>query len=153
MPKMKAYATFDHYLDDQSPESRAIVRELRALVRKTAPKLVESVKWGNGCWLEGKVPVAYVYAGGPLVQFGFMLGSKLDDPRGLLVGSGKYVRHVDLCDAAELHERYLAKLLRQAIAITPESFAELKASAGREKAKVRKAPAKRTKKAPARKRR
>ena len=24
-------------------------------VKKTAPKLAESVKWGNGCWLKGKV--------------------------------------------------------------------------------------------------
>ena len=27
----------------------------------TAPELQESVKWGNGCWLLGKAPIAYVY--------------------------------------------------------------------------------------------
>jgi hypothetical protein len=154
MAKMKAYATFDDYLADQSRENRGIIRELRALVRKTAPKLEESVKWGNGCWLKGKVPVAYVFSDRIWVQFGFMLGSKLDDPRRLLEGSGQYVRHVKIHEANELYEDYLAKLLRQAIAITPESFAGLKAMSGSKKAKARKAPAKaakRAKKAPARK--
>lgn len=145
MAKMKSYPTFDDYLADQSRDNRAIIRELRALVKKTAPKLVESVKWGNGCWLKGKVPVAYVYAERIWVQFGFMLGSKLADPRGLLEGSGRYVRHVKIFEAAELYEDYLAKLLRQAIRITPESFAELGDSGATKKTKARKAPAKRVK--------
>jgi hypothetical protein len=152
MAKMKTYATFDDYYFAQSLENRAILRELRALVKKTAPKLVESVKWGNGCWLKGKVPVAYVYAERIWVQFGFMLGSKLEDPRGLLEGKGRYVRHVKIWEAAELYEDYLAKLLRQAIRITPESFAEVGKISGAEKTKARKAPAKRARKAPARKR-
>lgn len=153
MAKMKAYATFDDYLGDQSPENRTIIRELRAFVKRTAPKLVESVKWGNGCWLKGRVPVAYVYAERVFVQFGFMLGSRLEDPRGLLEGSGKYVRHVKLLDAAEIYERALAALLRQAIAITPERMSDLSASADAKRAKARKAPAKRARKAPARKQR
>lgn len=151
MAKMKAYADFDQYLADQSSENRRIIRELRALVKKTAPKLEESVKWGNGCWLKGKVPVAYVYAERIWVQFGFMLGSKLDDPRGLLEGSGQYVRHVKIFDPAEMYDRYLAGLLRQAIALTPASFADLKAIPGSKQAKARKSPAKRAKKVPARK--
>jgi hypothetical protein len=145
MPKMKTYATFDDYYFAQSLENRAIIRELRDLVKKTAPKLVESVKWGNGCWLKGKVPVAYVYAERIWVQFGFMLGSKLEDPRGLLEGKGRYVRHVKIWEAAELYEDYLAKLLRQAVRITPESFAELGKISGAKKTKARKAPTKRAK--------
>jgi hypothetical protein len=153
MAKMKAYATFDDYLADQSLENRRIIRELRALVKRTAPQLVESVKWGNGCWLKGKVPVAYVYAERILVQFGFMLGSRLEDPRGLLEGKGRYVRHVKLFDPAELYERALAALLRQAIAITPERMSDLSASADAKRSKARKAPAKRAKKTPVRKQR
>lgn len=133
MAKMKSYATFDEYLADQSPENRAILRELRAFVKRTAPQLQESVKWGNGCWLKGKVPVAYVYADRSFVQFGFMLGSRLEDPRGLLEGSGRYVRHVKVFDAAEIHERALAALLRQAIAATPERMSDLSVGAKKKK--------------------
>jgi hypothetical protein len=39
MPKMKAYATFDLYLADQPPRNRAIIKALRAFVKRTTPKL------------------------------------------------------------------------------------------------------------------
>lgn len=147
MAKMKAYATFDDYLADQTPENRTIIRELRAFVRRSAPKLVESVKWGNGCWLKGKVPVAYVYAERGFVQFGFMLGSRLADPRGLLEGAGRYVRHVKVFDSAEIHESALAAMLRQAIRETPERMSDL--STGSKKPAKKKA--KRAKRAAPRK--
>lgn len=155
MPKMKAYATFDDYLADQSRDNRAIIGEFRAFVKKTAPQLVESVKWGNGCWLKGKVPVAYVYAERVYVQFGFMLGSRLDDPLGWLEGKGQYVRHFTVFDTEEFDHGYLAKLLKQAIAATPERMSDLSAGKGakkaRKKAKASRAPAKRAKKAASRK--
>jgi len=59
---MKKYPSFDEYLADQSPKNRSIIRALRRFVKRVAPGLQESVKWGNGCWLHGRAPVAYVYA-------------------------------------------------------------------------------------------
>jgi len=120
MPKMKAYATFDLYLADQRPKNQAVIRALRKFVKRVQPKLVEAVKWGNGCWLNGKQPVAYVYAGEPeYTQFGFVYGSKLDDPRKLLEGEGAYVRHIKLRSAREIDETAFAALLRQAVKRTP----------------------------------
>ena len=118
---MKAYATFDLYLADQPAKNQRIIRALRRFVKQTAPGLVESVKWGNGCWLNsGKQPVAYVYAGDPgYTQFGFVYGSKLDDPKKLLQGAGAYVRHIKVRSAAEIDEAAFAKLLRQAVKRTP----------------------------------
>ena len=60
MRRMKAFATFDEYLEDQSPRNQAIIRRLRTFVTRVAPGLRETVKWGNGCWVNGKAPVAYV---------------------------------------------------------------------------------------------
>lgn len=112
---MKAYATFDLYLADQSPENQRLIRALRAFVRRTAPDLQESVKWGNGCWLQGKIPVSYVYSDETYVQFGFIRGSALSDPRGLLHGNGQYVRHIKVRSRKDIDERAFAALLRQAI--------------------------------------
>lgn len=125
MPKMKAYATFDLYLADQSPRNQKIIRALRAFVKRTAPKLEESVKYGNGCWLKGKVPVAYVYADTEWVQFGFMVGSKLKDPKKLLEGQGAYVRHVKVRAVADIEPKSFGALLRQAVKATPASLREL----------------------------
>ena len=114
MAKMKAYETFDLYLADQTAKNQKLIRALRKFVRRAAPKLDESVKWGNGCWLNGKAPVAYVYSDADWVQFGFFRGASLDDPKGLLEGKGQYVRHVKVRKSADIDERAFGALLRQA---------------------------------------
>jgi hypothetical protein len=113
---MKSYASFDLYLADQTPKNQRIIRALRRFVGRVAPELQESVKWGNGCWLNGKKPVAYVYSAPEFVQFGFMYGSTLADPRGLLEGNGQYVRHIKVRKIADIDEKAFAALLRQAAA-------------------------------------
>jgi len=115
---MKAYASFDLYLADQPPRNQRIIRALRRFVRKTAPELVEFVKWGNGCWIKGKVPVSYVYSDTDWVQFGFVHGSRLKDPQKLLEGDGAYVRHVKVRKVADIDERAFAALLRQAVRLS-----------------------------------
>src|SRR5215468_10739450 len=94
--KMKAYASFDQYLAGQAPRNQDVIRALRKFVKRVAPQLEESVKWGNGCWVQGKAPVAYVYSAPDYVQFGFFAGARLTDPKGLLRGEGKFVRHIRL---------------------------------------------------------
>jgi len=114
MKKMKAYETFDLYLADQPPKNRTLIRALRKFVKRVAPELSESVKWGNGCWVNGKDPVAYVYSDTGLVQFGFFRGASLDDPKGLLEGKGEYVRHIKVRKTADIDEKTIGALLRQA---------------------------------------
>lgn len=114
MGKMKAYASFDDYLKDQTPRNRAIIGALRRFVKRVEPTLTEAVKWGNGCWIGSKGPVAYVYAATGYVQFGFFSGSSLKDPKGLLEGEGKYVRHAKVRTVSGIDERAFAALLRQA---------------------------------------
>lgn len=112
--KMKAYATFDEYQKDQSAPNQAIIRALRRFVKQTEPRLTESVKWGNGCWIGSRGPVAYVYSAPDYVQFGFFRGSSLRDPKGLLAGKGAYVRHAKVHHAAEMDKQGLTALLKQA---------------------------------------
>ena len=112
--KMKKYAGFDEYLGDQPAKNRTIIRALRKFVKRVAPELQESVKWGNGCWLKGKVPVAYVYSAPDYVQFGFLRGSALKDPKKLLEGKGRYVRHIKVRKPADIDEGAFRALLLQA---------------------------------------
>jgi hypothetical protein len=112
--KMKTYASFDDYLNDQPPRNRTIIRALRRFVKRVEPGLDESVKWGNGCWVKGKVPISYVYSAPDHVQFGFVRGSALKDPQGLLEGNGQYVRHVKVRKTSDIDEAVFTALLRQA---------------------------------------
>ena len=112
--KMKNYASFDEYFADQAPKNRSIIRALRMFVNGVAPALQESVKWGNGCWVKGKVPVAYVYSAPGYVQFGFFRGFELKDPHRLLEGTGQYVRHIKVHKPSDIDEAAFRALLRQA---------------------------------------
>ena len=113
---MKSYANFDTYLAGQRPKQRTVIRKLRQFVKRTSPEVTEAVKWGNGCWVKGKKFVAYVYAGDPgYVQFGFVAGSRLKDPKGLLEGEAKYVRHIKVRTVSDIQPRAYAALLRQAV--------------------------------------
>ena len=84
-------------------------------VKRIAPKLVESVKWGNGCWLKEKAFVSYVYSTPEYVQFGFVRGSSLKDPKKLLEGEAQYVRHIKVHKVKDIDETAFTALLRQAI--------------------------------------
>jgi hypothetical protein len=63
--------------------------------------------------LEGRVPMAYIHAEPDHVQFGFYEGSSLKDPHGLLVGNGKYVRHVKVYSVKEIPRDALRAFLEQ----------------------------------------
>jgi len=112
---MKRYASFDEYVVDQTPKNQSIIKALREFVKREAPRLQESVKWGNGCWLKGKAPVSYVYSEPACVQFGFFGGAPLKDPGGLLKGKGKYVRHIKVFKPSDIDETAFRALLRQAV--------------------------------------
>ena len=112
--KMKAYPSFDACQADQTRPIQAVLRALRRFVRKTVPALEETVKWGNGCWVKGKKPVAFAYCAPDHVQFGFFIGSALKDPKKLLQGSSRYVRHLKLRKPADLDARAFAALLKEA---------------------------------------
>ena len=60
------------------------------------------------------MPVSYVYSAPDYVQFGFIRGSSLKDPRGLLEGNGQYVRHIKVRKTSDIDEDAFAALLRQA---------------------------------------
>ena len=113
--KMKRYASFDDYLEDQAPANRVTIRALRRFVKGVAPKLTEAVKWGNGCWVAGTEPIAYVYSDVGLVQFGFVMGASLKDPRKLLEGKGSFVRHIMVRAPTDINRPAFAALLKQAV--------------------------------------
>lgn len=77
------------------------------------------MKWGQGCFADGDTPKIYLHAEHDHVQLGFYAGSTLDDPEGLLVGSGKYVRHVKVRDTADVDRAACLALIRQVVGPAP----------------------------------
>ena len=63
---------------------------------------------------ERKIFVSYVYSAPDHVQFGFVRGSSLKDPKGLLEGNGQYVRHVKVRKLSDIDAAVFKAFLRQA---------------------------------------
>lgn len=96
-----------------SPQ-QGVAQALRDLVLETGPELQEEVKWGTPCYIARKIVCAIsVHADHTNLQF--YHGTSLRDPKGLLEGTGKSLRHVKLHTEADVRPALLRPLLRQAI--------------------------------------
>jgi hypothetical protein len=60
--------------------------------------------------------VAYVGAFKAHVNVGFFRGAELDDPAGLMEGTGKYMRHVKLRPSQSIDATALTQLIQRAYA-------------------------------------
>jgi hypothetical protein len=107
----------------QASLQREILRELREMIRETAPQLEEKVKWSAPRY-EGNDNVVYLACQPKYATLGFCNGAELTDADGLREGTGKSMRHVKVHSLDdELRER-LEELLQEAVAYDARSGAE-----------------------------
>jgi hypothetical protein len=107
----------ERYLASVAPESRTLVRALDALIRKAAPNLIPSLKWGNLTYHHTQ-NVCAIVAHKQYLNIQVWLGAKIRDPDGLLVGSGKLMRHVRVTVGQPFNRRAVAAIIRAAAAVT-----------------------------------
>jgi len=119
--------------------------ELRSLVLREAPGAIEKIldtyvlaflytltdRWSDGSF--------HIVVNAKHVNMGFSRGAELDDPDGLLEGTGKQIRHIKIRERQDLKLPHLRKFVRAAIknaklnqkerALTSVSKAKLRPSA------------------------
>jgi hypothetical protein len=92
----------------------AVARRLDAVVRASAPSATAAIKWGMPVY-EHHGMLCYIRVRPAYVTFGFYeTGTSLDDPKGLLEGSGEAMRHVKIASEAEMDAEYFGGLVGQA---------------------------------------
>ena len=116
MAPMSKAKTADALVKELKPPVRTIVQRLRTFVKGQAPELEEQIKWGGVCWV-GNGIVCYTHPHQKHVDFGFFQGVRLKDPKRVLEGNGKYLRHVKVHAPSDIREREFAALLKQAISV------------------------------------
>jgi hypothetical protein len=114
-----AEKTIDGYIAQLEGWQAEVVSRVRAIVRAAAPEAKESIKWAQPVY-ERNGPFCYVKAFKNSVNFGFWHGVDLDDPQGVLQGSGAKMRHVKLAGIDDVDEGILADLIRQAVQLNLE---------------------------------
>jgi hypothetical protein len=100
---------------DESAESMSTVATLvNAVVRENAPGLRTERHWGLP-WYVGNDLVLVVGAFTHHIGVEFWRGSTVPDPGHRLEGTGKNLRQVKICSAAEARSAQFARLIRAAV--------------------------------------
>jgi hypothetical protein len=121
LPKA-AQGTFEELLADVDPDLARIARRLRAIIRGVDKGTVETVRLGDHAATYGVGPrkmtdgYAYIMPMRGYVNLGFYQGAVLADPRGLLEGTGKGLRHVKVRSLAEADRPAVRTLVIAALA-------------------------------------
>ena len=101
---------------------KAIARTLRELILAGFPEATEVVRLGDGAASYGVGPKkmseshVYIMPKAAYVNLGFWHGVHLADPKGLLEGTGKKMRHVKVRSVEEAANPALRDLARAALA-------------------------------------
>ena len=111
--------TVDEYVAGLEGWQAAIAHQLRKIVKTAAPQACESIKWAQPVF-EMNGPFAYIKAFRGAVNFGFWRGSDLDDPAGVLQGSGEKMRHIKLAKKEDIDGDVLLGFVKQAVALNVE---------------------------------
>lgn len=106
------------WLDGYRDEQRERVEFLASLVRSAGEDIDQAIKWQRltftrgGDWHQWLCAISVTKSD---VKLAFHKGSMLDDPAGLLVGDGRYVRQATY-DRAAANPDAITAMVRQAIA-------------------------------------
>lgn len=103
----------ESYVASARPGVQAVLRELLALVRQTLPEAEETIKWGRPVFSGGR-DVCYLAKAREHATLGFYGGAELDDPAGILEGTGRKLRHVKVGVGADIPRSTLESFLRAA---------------------------------------
>jgi hypothetical protein len=93
--------TPEEFLFRHTPEVQVLVQGTREIIRQVDPDVVETVNPGRGNLAYGpgaKMGDWYCYIAPfkSYMNLGFLRGTELPDPDGLLEGTGKLLRHVKI---------------------------------------------------------
>jgi hypothetical protein len=104
------------WLENLSTEKKPIIERLRRLIASVAPEAHEII-YHDALWYgppDSSYPILYITVFKAHVNLGFFFGGFLSDAEGLLVGSGKRMRHIKIRSLQECENMAITSLLAQA---------------------------------------
>jgi hypothetical protein len=108
--------TVDAYIAQLEIWQAEIVSEVRKIVLAAVPKAEEAIKWAQPVYSVNG-PFAYIKALKSSVNFGFWRGVDIDDPGGLLQGSGEKMRHEKLSNLDDVVQGAFTDFVKQAVSL------------------------------------
>ena len=121
--------TPEEFLSKRTPEVKALVQRAREIVREANPDAVETVNPGHGNLAYSSAPAieelaakddvlfhaklwyCYIAPFKSYMNLGFLGGTELPDPDGLLEGTGKQLRHIKIRSIEDIERPGVTRLL------------------------------------------
>lgn len=113
---VKRDPAIDAWLKKQTPELGAIARKWFSKMRECGDDVRELMHDGYATTCVEDAPFGYVGVFKAHANVGFFHGAELEDPSGLLEGTGKHMRHVKIKPETDLDIAALAALIDAAYA-------------------------------------
>lgn len=111
-PKENAEVT--KLIESYPEEIQELLTNLRKLIFDASPEFTEEVKWSKPSYdLNGLV--CYLAPAKKHVNLGFYQGAEISDPEGLLQGTGKQMRHIQVKKLEEIKPEAFISLIHEAI--------------------------------------
>ena len=106
--------TVDSWMEELDPPLRDIAQTLRWLVLQAVPDISESVKWGTPNYAKSG-NVCYLAANNGYINLGFFNGAGLNNPDGLIEGTGAKMRHIKVRRLEDIRPEVFASLVQEAV--------------------------------------
>lgn len=100
------------YINQAFGEQKKLMEEIRAIIHREVPDVVENFKWSRPVFSAGK-DFAYFKTTKAYLTFGFFESDKIKDNSHLLEGTGKDMRHIKLRKKDDLKPEIIRKWIRQ----------------------------------------
>jgi len=105
----------DLYESELPQPQKELIKRLRKFIALNYPELTESLKWHVPTYSVKGKNLMGLQAFNRHVNLNFFRGAKLHDAHGVLIGTGKQVRHVTVRSIKDIDDRTLRRLIDEAI--------------------------------------
>ena len=102
------------YINNLPEDKKEIVKVLREIILSVYPSLNESLKQKQQVYSK-KGDICYIFPTAGHVNLGFYKGTELKDPKKMLEGTGKTMRHIKIKSLEDINKEYFWELVSDAI--------------------------------------
>lgn len=111
---IKRDPAIERWMQKHADDLGAIAQRWFEVMRNCGDDVRELMHDGLPTACVGEAAFGYVGAFTAHVNVGFFLGAQLADPKGLMEGTGKFMRHVKLKPGDDIDEKALTQLIKTA---------------------------------------
>lgn len=117
---MQQHEGVDAYIRGCSEVVAPLLESLRAFIHETLPGATEGMQYGAPVFFNADgAPVIYLFGSKTHVNFGFLRSSELTDSGGVLKGSGKPSKHIEVFPNKPFDKEALLGLINQCKRMQP----------------------------------